>query len=49
VQAYVKTTRGPGGELRTVPEPNPADDEVLIAVRASSICGTDLHRWIWDE
>jgi len=49
VQAYVKTTRGPGGELRTVPEPNPADDEVLIAVRASSICGTDLHLWIWNE
>jgi threonine 3-dehydrogenase len=49
VQAYVKTTRGPGGELRTVPEPKPAEDEVLIAVRASSVCGTDLHLWMWNE
>jgi threonine 3-dehydrogenase len=49
VQAVVKTHRGPGGEVTTVPEPTPADDEVLVRVRASSICGTDVHIWKWNE
>lgn len=49
MQAYVKTARGPGGELRTIPQPKPKDDEVLVRVRASSICGTDLHLWTWNE
>ena len=49
MKAYVKTTRGPGGEIRDVPEPKPGDDEVLVAVRASSVCGTDLHIWVWNE
>jgi 2-desacetyl-2-hydroxyethyl bacteriochlorophyllide A dehydrogenase len=33
------------GELRIVdlPEPQPAEDEVLIRVMASGICGTDIH------
>lgn len=49
MQAVVKTRRGPGGELRRLPEPVPAEGEVLIAVRASSICGTDVHIWEWNE
>ena len=49
MKAYVKTSRARGGELKTVPNPKPADDEVLIAVRASSICGTDVHIWEWNE
>ncbi len=49
VQAVVKTTRGPGAEVRTVPDPVPKDDEVLVAVRASSVCGTDVHLWQWNE
>jgi threonine 3-dehydrogenase len=49
MQAFVKTERGPGGQLLTVPDPKPGDDEVLIRVRASSICGTDLHIWVWNE
>jgi len=49
MQAFVKTERGPGAEIRTVPEPKPADDEVLIRVLASSICGTDVHIWVWNE
>jgi 2-desacetyl-2-hydroxyethyl bacteriochlorophyllide A dehydrogenase len=28
--------------LRDVPEPTPADDEVLVRVRATGLCGTDL-------
>ena len=49
MKAYVKTARGPGGEIRDVPEPEPDEDEVLLAVRASSVCGTDLHIWVWNE
>ena len=49
MQAYVKTERGPGGEIRTVQNPTPGDDEVLIRVKASSICGTDVHIWVWNE
>ncbi len=49
MQAVVKATRGPGAEVRTVPDPTPGEDEVLVAVRASSVCGTDVHIWLWNE
>ncbi len=49
MQAYVKTSRGPGGEIRTVPDPKPGAGEVLVRVRASSVCGTDVHIWAWNE
>ncbi|MCI4372481.1 MAG: L-threonine 3-dehydrogenase [Thermoplasmata archaeon] len=48
MQAVVKAHRGPGGEVVTVPTPTPSDDEVLVRVRASSICGTDVHIWKWN-
>jgi len=48
VQAVVKTERGPGGQILEVPEPTPGHSDVLVAVRASSICGTDLHIWEWN-
>ncbi len=48
MQAFVKTRRAPGGEIQTVPDPRPADDEVLLEVRAASICGTDVHIWDWN-
>jgi threonine 3-dehydrogenase len=49
MRAFRKNQRAPGGELEEIPEPVPREDEVLIAVRASSICGTDLHLWEWNE
>lgn len=42
--ALVKTRKGKDAmELRDVPEPTIADDEVLIEVKAAGICGTDMH------
>ena len=32
-----------------LPVPVPGDDEVLIKVLATSICGTDLHIYRWDS
>ncbi len=49
MKAYVKASRGPGGEIREVPDPKPREDEVLIRVKASSVCGTDVHIWEWNE
>ena len=44
--ALVKTQKGRGFiELREVPEPQPGPGEVLIAVKACGICGTDIHVW----
>lgn len=34
-------------EQRPVPEPGP--DDVLIRIRKTGICGTDIHIWNWDE
>ncbi len=45
----MKTQRGPGGEIQNVKEPRPRDDEVRVALRASSICGTDVHIWEWND
>ena len=42
--ALVKTAKGKGLiELKEVPVPEIAGDEVLIEVKAAGICGTDLH------
>ncbi len=45
----MKGSRAPGGELREVPDPRPGEGEVLVRVRASSICGTDVHIWEWND
>ncbi|WP_115994180.1 L-threonine 3-dehydrogenase [Cohnella lupini] len=49
MQALVKDRRGPGAVLMEVPVPECRPDEVLVRVKATSICGTDLHIYRWDE
>ncbi len=49
MQAIVKANPGQGVTLREVPVPVPGDDEVLIRVRATGICGTDVHIYDWDQ
>jgi threonine 3-dehydrogenase len=49
VKALVKTGPHPGLELAEVPAPTPGPGEVLVRVRATGICGTDLHIEAWDH
>jgi threonine 3-dehydrogenase len=48
MRAVVKVGPGVGAEWREVPIPKVAPDWVLVKVRATSICGTDVHIWKWD-
>ena len=48
MKAVMKAVPGPGLELRTAPDPTPGDDEVVLAVKATSMCGTDVHIYQWD-
>jgi threonine 3-dehydrogenase len=49
MRAVRKREREPGLALDEVPVPTPEPDEVLVAIEAASICGTDLHIMRWDE
>ncbi len=46
--ALVKSEPGPGLRLETVPDPEVGINDVLIRVRKTGICGTDLHIESWD-
>jgi threonine 3-dehydrogenase len=46
MQALVKTTPD-RAEIQQVPVPEPDASQVLVRVRASAICGTDLHVHHW--
>jgi len=48
MRAVVKPVAGPGLQATEVPIPAIGPDEVLVKVRAASICGTDLHIYKWD-
>jgi len=48
MRAIRKMTAGPGLEMAEIPVPTPAMGEVLLNVKATSICGTDLHILNWD-
>ena len=48
MQALQKTTPAFGLELREVAPPDaPGPGEVIVAVAAAGICGTDLHIYEW--
>ncbi|MHB9059254.1 MAG: L-threonine 3-dehydrogenase [Bacillota bacterium] len=49
MKAIVKPNAAPGLELRTVPIPGIGPGDVLVKVTATSICGTDLHIYNWDQ
>ena len=49
MKALVKSRAARGAELVAVEVPKPGPAEVLVKIEATSICGTDLHIYQWDE
>lgn len=47
MKAIVKTEKGPGAEVIDVDTPAIGATEVLIKIKAASICGTDLQIYNW--
>lgn len=36
-------------EVREVPVPKPADNEVLIQMKAAGVCGSDVHQFLGEN
>jgi len=49
MRAIAKLKAGPGLQLTEVPVPRPDSNDVLIKVKKTSICGTDVHIYNWDH
>jgi len=49
MKALVKKHAKPGLWLDDVPEPEIGINDVLIRVKKTSVCGTDLHIYNWDQ
>ena len=49
MKALVKKEAAPGLWLEEVPEPVVGINDVLIKIKRTAICGTDLHIYNWDD
>lgn len=49
MKALVKAKPETGIWMQDVSVPKPAHDEVLIKIRKTAICGTDIHIYNWDQ
>src|SRR5690606_31816352 len=49
MKALVKAKAEPGLWMEEVPDPQVGRNDVLIRVEKTSICGTDVHIYEWDE
>ncbi len=49
MKALVKKQAKKGLWLDDVPEPEISENDVLIKIRRTAICGTDVHIYQWDE
>ena len=49
MKAIAKTRPGEGLELIEVPIPEPGINDVLVRIKKTSICGTDVHIYNWDH
>jgi threonine 3-dehydrogenase len=49
MKALVKSRREPGIWLENIAEPKTGPNDVLIRIRRSAICGTDMHIYNWDH
>ncbi len=48
MKALVKSRAEPGLWMEEVPMPAVGDNDLLIKVKKTAICGTDVHIWNWD-
>jgi threonine 3-dehydrogenase len=49
LKAVVKARPEPGLQIAEVAEPQPGEDEILVRVEATSICGSDLAIYEWRD
>jgi threonine 3-dehydrogenase len=49
MKALAKLTPSVGLTLTTVDKPEVGPNDVLIKIKKTAICGTDIHIWKWDE
>ncbi len=49
MKALVKAKPEPGIWMQDMPMPQMSVDDVLIRIRKTAICGTDIHIYNWDE
>ncbi|MFZ1470509.1 MAG: L-threonine 3-dehydrogenase [Paracoccaceae bacterium] len=49
MKALVKAKPEPGLWMQARPIPEIGPDDVLIKIRKTGICGTDVHIWNWDD
>ena len=49
MKALVKEKREVGIWMKDVPEPEIGHNDLLIKIRKTAICGTDIHIYNWDE
>lgn len=49
MKALSKLKAEPGIWMTEVPEPTPGPNDVLIKIKKTAICGTDIHIYNWDE
>ena len=49
MRALVKAQAGPGLVMEERPIPEIGINDVLVRVKRTAICGTDIHIWKWDE
>jgi threonine 3-dehydrogenase len=49
MRTLAKTRREPGIWMTEAPKPEVGPNDVLIRIRKTAICGTDMHIYNWDE
>lgn len=49
MKALVKLHPQEGIWMADVPEPEPGHNDIVVKIRKSAICGTDVHIYNWDE
>jgi len=49
MEAVMKVDPEAGIVIKEIEEPTPGPEEVLIEVKSTAICGSDLHLYYWDD